>query len=68
MGAPSMLHFPRAAYNMAAAAYRLEDISDTLDLKTNERIHEAKWFLRIALEQQVKSSVSQCHAAASRPS
>jgi hypothetical protein len=35
-GAPSTLRFPRAAYNMAAIAYRLEDISDMPDLKTNE--------------------------------
>jgi hypothetical protein len=35
---------------MAAAAHRLEDISDTPDLKTNERLHEAKWLLGVTLE------------------
>jgi len=29
------MRFPQAAYNMAVAAYRLEDISDMPDLKTN---------------------------------
>ena len=51
MGAPSMLHFPRAAYNMVDVAYRLEDISDTQDLKTNERLHKAKQLRRVALDQ-----------------
>ena len=50
MGAPSGLCFPHVAYNMVAAAYHLEDISDTPDPKTNERLHEAKWLLHIALE------------------
>jgi hypothetical protein len=50
-GAPSTLRFPRAAYNMAVTTYRLEDISDMLDPKTNERLHEAKRLLRVALEQ-----------------
>jgi hypothetical protein len=36
---------------MAAAAYRLEDISDTPDLKTNERLHKARCLLRVTLEQ-----------------
>ena len=41
-GAPSMPRFPRAAYNMVAAACHLENISDTLDPKTNERLHKAR--------------------------
>jgi hypothetical protein len=41
-GAPSTLRFPQAAYNMAATANRLEDISDTQDSKTNEQLHEAR--------------------------
>jgi hypothetical protein len=36
MGAPSILRFPWAAYNMAAIACRLEDISNMPDLKTTE--------------------------------
>ena len=40
----------RAAYNMVATAYRLEDIFDTLDPKTNERLHEARQLLHVALE------------------
>jgi hypothetical protein len=36
---------------MAAAACRLEDISDTPDPKTNERLNEVKWILHVALEQ-----------------
>ena len=36
------MRFPRVAYNMAATAYRLEDISNTPDPKTNERLHEAR--------------------------
>jgi hypothetical protein len=55
-GAPSMLHFPRVAYDMAAAACRLEDISNTSDLKTNEKPHEARRLFRVTLEQQVESS------------
>jgi hypothetical protein len=35
---------------MVVAACQLEDISDTLDLKTNEQLNEAKWLLHIALE------------------
>ena len=41
-GAPNGLCFPRAAYNMVAAAYRLEDISDTPNPKTNEGLNEVK--------------------------
>jgi hypothetical protein len=36
---------------MATAACRLEDISDTPNLKTNERLNEVKRLLRITLEQ-----------------
>ena len=61
MGAPYTLHFPRAAYNMAGATCRLEDISDMPDLKTNELLHEARWLLCVALEQQDESSASRCH-------
>jgi hypothetical protein len=43
---------------MAAAACYLEDISDMPDLKTNEQLNEAKRLLRVALEQQAKSSAS----------
>jgi hypothetical protein len=50
-GAPRTLHFPRAAYNMAATICRLEDISDMPDPKTNERLHEAKRLLHVALKQ-----------------
>jgi predicted negative regulator of RcsB-dependent stress response len=67
-GAPSTLRFPHVAYNMAAAACSLEDISDTPDPKTNERLHEAKRLLRIALEQQVESSASHRRVAYSQPS
>jgi hypothetical protein len=35
---------------MAAAAYWLEDISDTPDPKTNEWLHEARRLLRVALK------------------
>jgi hypothetical protein len=49
-GAPSTLRFPREAYNMAAATYRLEDISDTPDPKTNKWLHEARWLFHVALE------------------
>ena len=51
IGAPSGIYFPHTAYNMATAAYRLEDISNTLDPKTNERLNEAKWLLRVTLEE-----------------
>jgi len=50
MGAPSGLCFPRATYNMVAAACCLEDISNTLDLKTNVRLNEAKQLFRVALK------------------
>jgi hypothetical protein len=40
-GAPSMLCFPQEAYNMVVATCQLEDISDTLDPKSNKRLHEA---------------------------
>jgi hypothetical protein len=38
------------AYNMAAAACRLEDISNTPDPKTNKRLHKMKRLLHVALE------------------
>jgi hypothetical protein len=38
------------AYNMAATACLLEEIYDTSDPKSNERLNEAKWLLCIALE------------------
>ena len=44
------MRFPRAAYNMAGAACQLEDISNMPDPKTNERLHEAKRLLHVALE------------------
>jgi hypothetical protein len=50
-GAPSIICFPRAAYNMAAATCCLEDISDTPDMKTNERLNEVNRLLRIVLKQ-----------------
>jgi hypothetical protein len=53
-----MLHFPYVTYNKAAAACRLEDTSDTLDPKTNKRLHKARRLLRVALEQQAESSAS----------
>ena len=62
------MRFPRVAYNMAATAYRLEDISDMSDLKTNERLHEARCLLYITLEQQVKSSASWHCDVLSKPS
>ena len=57
MGAPSGLCFPHVAYNMVDA-YHLEDISDMPNLKTNERLNEAKRVLHIALEPQAESSTS----------
>jgi hypothetical protein len=66
--APSGLCFPHVAYNMAAVACSLEDISDMPDSKMNEWLNKAKWLLRVAHEQQVKSSASQCHAVFSRSS
>jgi hypothetical protein len=56
------------AYNMVAAACWLEHISNTLDLKTNKRLHEARQLLHVTIEQQTKSSASWCHAMPSRPS
>jgi hypothetical protein len=44
------LRFPRAAYNMAAVACRLEDIYDMPDPKTSEHLHEAKRLLRVIPE------------------
>jgi hypothetical protein len=67
-GAPSGLCFPGMAYNMAAAACRLEDISNTLDPKINERLNEAKQLLRVALEQQTESLASWHRATLSWPS
>ena len=68
MGAPSDLCFPCVAYNLVIATYHLEDIFDTSDLKTNERLNEAKRLLHVALEQQVKSMASWCYTMLSRPS
>ena len=51
MGTPSGLCFRHMVYNMAAAACRLEDISDMPDPKTNERLNEAKRLLHVDLEQ-----------------
>jgi len=48
---------------MAAAAYHLENISDTLDPKADEWLNKVKRLLRIALEQQAKSLVSLCRGA-----
>jgi hypothetical protein len=45
-----MLRFHRATYNMAVATCHLEDISDTPNPKTNERLHEARRLVHIALE------------------
>ena len=67
-GAPSGLCFTRAAYNMASVACGLEDIFDTSDSKTNERLNEVKRFLHVALEQHAESSASRRHAALSLPS
>jgi hypothetical protein len=36
---------------MAAVACRLEDISNTLDPKTNEQLNEEKRLLHVTLEQ-----------------
>jgi hypothetical protein len=49
-GASSCLCFPHVAYHMAATASCLEDISDTLDPKTNEWLNEAKRLLCVTLE------------------
>jgi hypothetical protein len=50
---------------MAAAACRLEEISDTPEPKTNERLNKVKWLLRVALKQQAKSSASWCRTTLS---
>jgi hypothetical protein len=67
-GAPSTLRFPRVSYNMVAATYRLEDIFEMSDTKTNERLHKVRWLLRFTLEQQAKNSTSLCRAMLSRTS
>jgi hypothetical protein len=54
------------AYNMVAAACCLEDIFDTLDPKTNERLNKVKRLICVALEQQAKSLASRCHTMISR--
>jgi hypothetical protein len=36
---------------MAVVACHLEDISDTPDLKTNERLHKARQLLHVVLDQ-----------------
>jgi hypothetical protein len=51
---------------MVAAACCLEDISKTLDLKTNERLNKVKRLICVALEQQAKSLASRCRTALSR--
>jgi hypothetical protein len=53
---------------MSAAACRLEDISDMMDTKTNERLNEVKRLLCVALKQQAESSASQHCVALSRSS
>ena len=53
---------------MATTTCCLEDIYETLDPKTNERLNKAKRLLHVALEQQAESSASQRHAMLSRPS
>jgi hypothetical protein len=68
MGALGGLCFPHMAYNMVATACCLEDISNMPDPKFNKRLNEAKRLLCIAVEQQAKSSASQCHATLSCPS
>jgi hypothetical protein len=50
---------------MAVVACHLEDIFDTPDSKTNERLNEAKWLLHVALKQQAESSTSWCRVALS---
>jgi hypothetical protein len=63
-----MLHIPHVAYNMAVVACRLEDIFDTSDPKTNERLHEARRLLRVTLKKQAESLALRCRAVPSRPS
>jgi hypothetical protein len=53
-----MLYFPCVTYNKATAACHLEDTFDTLDPKTNKQLHKARRLLRVAHEQQAKSSAS----------
>jgi hypothetical protein len=53
---------------MAAAVYWLEDIFDMPDSKTNERLHEARRLLRVALEQQAESFASRHRAGLSKSS
>jgi hypothetical protein len=43
---------------MAATSCRLEDIFDTPEPKTNERLNEAKRLLHVIVEQQVETSTS----------
>jgi hypothetical protein len=50
---------------MAVVACHLEDIFDTPDSKTNERLNEAKWLLHVALKQQAESSTSWHHVVLS---
>ena len=50
MRVPNGFCFPHMVYNMAVAPCRLEDISDMLDLKTNERLNEAKRLHHAAFE------------------
>lgn len=40
--APNVLCFPRAAYNMVAAACHLGDISNMPNPNTNEKLQEAR--------------------------
>jgi hypothetical protein len=56
------------AYNLAATACRLEDISNMPDLKTNGWQNKVKQLVRVTLEQQAESSASQHHATLSLPS
>jgi hypothetical protein len=52
------LCFPHLAYNLAATACRLEDISNMPDSKTNGWKNKLKKLIRVALEQQAESSAS----------
>jgi hypothetical protein len=63
-----MLCCARTTYNMMATACCLEHISDMLDLKTNEWLHEARWLLHVALKEQATSLTSRRCAALSRSS
>jgi hypothetical protein len=53
---------------MAATAYHLEDIYDTSDPKSNERLNVVKRLLHVVLEQQAESSASRRCATLSRAS